>query len=55
LAERLEVSVEERALRQFVSILATQAEIIGVDLQGADGAMNDTVDKAADGQQEKVR
>jgi peptidyl-prolyl cis-trans isomerase C len=36
LAERLEVSVEERALRQFVSILATQAEIMGVDLQGAD-------------------
>jgi hypothetical protein len=51
LAERLKVSVEERALR----ILAAQAEIIGVDLQGADGAMNDTVDKAADGQQEKVR
>jgi peptidyl-prolyl cis-trans isomerase C len=34
-AERLKASVEERALRQYVSILAGQAEIVGVDLQGA--------------------
>jgi peptidyl-prolyl cis-trans isomerase C len=36
IAERLKASVEERALRQFVSILAGQAEIMGVDLQGAE-------------------
>lgn len=35
IAERLRASVEERALRQYVSILAGQAEIVGVDLQGA--------------------
>ncbi len=35
IAERLKTNVEERALRQYVSILAGQAEIVGVDLQGA--------------------
>ncbi len=35
IAERLKASVEDRALRQYVSILAGQAEIVGVDLQGA--------------------
>jgi peptidyl-prolyl cis-trans isomerase C len=35
IAERLRASVEERALRQYVSILAGQAEISGVDLHGA--------------------
>ena len=34
LAERLKASVEEKALRQYVSILAGQAEFVGVDLQG---------------------
>jgi peptidyl-prolyl cis-trans isomerase C len=34
-AERLKASVEERALRQYVSILAGEAEIVGADLQGA--------------------
>jgi len=32
IAERLKASVEERALRQYVSILAGQAEIVGVEL-----------------------
>ena len=32
--ERLKASVEERALRQYVSILAGQVEIVGVDLHG---------------------
>jgi peptidyl-prolyl cis-trans isomerase C len=36
IAERLEAGVEERALRQYVSILAGQAEIVGVDLAGAE-------------------
>jgi peptidyl-prolyl cis-trans isomerase C len=36
IAERLKTSVEERALRQYVSILAGQAEIIGATLQGAE-------------------
>jgi peptidyl-prolyl cis-trans isomerase C len=36
IAERLRASVEERALRQYVSILAGQAEIAGVDLQSAE-------------------
>jgi peptidyl-prolyl cis-trans isomerase C len=36
IAERLRAGVEERALRQYVSILAGQAEIAGVDLQGAE-------------------
>ena len=36
IAERLRARVEERALRQYVSILAGQAEITGVDLQGAE-------------------
>jgi peptidyl-prolyl cis-trans isomerase C len=35
IAERLKASVEERALRQYVSILAGQAEVVGVDLRGA--------------------
>ncbi len=35
IAEQLKAAVEERALRQYVSILAGQAEIVGVDLQGA--------------------
>ncbi len=35
IAEQLKASVEERALRQYVSILAGQAEIVGVDLQAA--------------------
>jgi len=35
IAERLKASVEERALKQYVSILAGQAEIVGVDLVGA--------------------
>ncbi|MGO9684398.1 MAG: peptidylprolyl isomerase [Beijerinckiaceae bacterium] len=35
IAERLKAAVEERALRQYISILAGQAEIMGVDLQGA--------------------
>lgn len=34
IAERLKVSVEGRALRQYVSILVGQAELVGVDLQG---------------------
>ncbi|MGH7247895.1 MAG: peptidylprolyl isomerase [Pseudomonadota bacterium] len=36
IAEQLKAAVEERALRQYVSILAGQAEIIGADLQGAE-------------------
>lgn len=36
ISERLKAAVEERALRQYVSILAGQSEIMGVDLQGAD-------------------
>jgi peptidyl-prolyl cis-trans isomerase C len=35
IAERLRAGVEERALRQYISILAGKAEIVGVDLQGA--------------------
>ena len=35
ISERLHAGVEERALRQYVSILAGQAEIVGVDLEGA--------------------
>jgi peptidyl-prolyl cis-trans isomerase C len=34
-AERLRQSVEARALRQYISVLAGQAEIVGIDLQGA--------------------
>ena len=36
ISERLKAGVEERALRQYVSILAGQAEIVGVELAGAD-------------------
>ena len=35
IAERLRATVEERALRQYVAILAGQAEISGVDLASA--------------------
>jgi peptidyl-prolyl cis-trans isomerase C len=35
IARRLQTGVEERALRQYVSILAGQAEVVGVDLAGA--------------------
>lgn len=35
IAERLKTTVEERALRQYVSFLAGQAEIAGVDLNEA--------------------
>ncbi len=35
IAERLKAAVQERALRQYVSVLAGQAEIVGVELQGA--------------------
>jgi peptidyl-prolyl cis-trans isomerase C len=35
IAERLKANVEERALRQYVSFLAGQAEIRGVDLNAA--------------------
>jgi peptidyl-prolyl cis-trans isomerase C len=35
IAERLKAGVEERALRQYISILAGKAEILGADLQGA--------------------
>ena len=35
IAERLSAAVEERAIRQYVSILAGEAEIEGVDLAGA--------------------
>jgi hypothetical protein len=31
----VKTSVEERAPRQYVSILAGQADIVGIDLQGA--------------------
>jgi len=32
IAERLAAAVEEKALRQYVSVLAGQAEVEGVDL-----------------------
>ncbi len=35
IAERLKASVEEHALRQYISILAGEAEIVGADLQSA--------------------
>jgi peptidyl-prolyl cis-trans isomerase C len=35
IAERLTAGVEERALRQYISILAGDAAIVGADLQGA--------------------
>jgi peptidyl-prolyl cis-trans isomerase C len=35
IAERLRLRVEERALRQYVSVLAGQAEVQGVDLAGS--------------------
>jgi len=36
ISERLKAGVEERALRQYVSILAGRADIVGVELAGAD-------------------
>lgn len=36
ISERLKQSVEARALRQYVSLLAGHAEIVGIDLGGAD-------------------
>jgi peptidyl-prolyl cis-trans isomerase C len=39
IAELLKASVEERALRQYVSILAGQAELSGIDLQIADSPL----------------
>ena len=36
IAARLKAGVEERALRQYVSILAGRAQIVGVDLAGAE-------------------
>src|ERR1035437_9872650 len=39
IAELLKASVEERALRQYVSILAGQAELTGVDLQTVDSPL----------------
>lgn len=36
ISERLKQSVEARALRQYVSLLAGQAEIVGIDLGGAE-------------------
>ena len=34
-AERLRAAVTEKALRQFVSVLAGQADVSGVDLAGS--------------------
>lgn len=34
-AKRLQAAVEERALRQYVALLAGQAEIVGVDIEAA--------------------
>jgi hypothetical protein len=39
IVELLKASVEERALRQYVSILAGQAEVSGIDLQIADSPL----------------
>lgn len=39
IAETLSVTVQERALRQYIRVLAGQAEIIGVDLGGADSPL----------------
>lgn len=39
IVERLRASVEERALRQYVSILAGQAEIAGADLESANSPL----------------
>jgi len=36
ISERLKQSVEARALRQYVSLLAGRAEIVGIDLGGVD-------------------
>jgi peptidyl-prolyl cis-trans isomerase C len=39
IAERLRASVEERALRQYISILAGQVEIAGVDLESTNSPL----------------
>jgi peptidyl-prolyl cis-trans isomerase C len=39
IAERLRADVEERALRQYVSILAGRAQIAGADLEGANSPL----------------
>jgi peptidyl-prolyl cis-trans isomerase C len=39
IAERLKVAVEAHAMRQYVSILAGQAEIVGVSLQGTESPL----------------
>lgn len=39
IAERLRANVEERALRQYVSILAGHAEIAGADLERANSPL----------------
>ena len=35
IAERLQAAVEEKAIQQYVQVLAGQAEIVGVDLGGS--------------------
>jgi peptidyl-prolyl cis-trans isomerase C len=37
IAERLKAGVEQRALRQYISLLAGQADVVGVELGGAHG------------------
>lgn len=39
IAERLRATVEERAIRQYISILAGQADIRGADLKGAESPL----------------
>jgi peptidyl-prolyl cis-trans isomerase C len=39
ISERLRAGTEERALRQYISILAGQAEIVGVNLEGAESPL----------------
>jgi peptidyl-prolyl cis-trans isomerase C len=36
IAERLRTMVEERALRQYISVLAGKADILGADLNGTE-------------------
>ena len=36
ISEELKAGVVERALRQYVSILAGQAVIVGIDMKGAE-------------------
>jgi peptidyl-prolyl cis-trans isomerase C len=35
IAERLQTAVQEKAIQQYVQVLAGQAEIVGVDLGGS--------------------